>query len=481
MPNSPIRKLVPLAEEAQNKGRKVYRLNIGQPDILTSPNAINAIQTYDVNVIEYGHSAGNETLRRKFAEYYKTIGVNLDYQDILITTGASEAITLTLLTCLNAGDEIIVPEPFYANYFSFATASDVNVVPVTSSIETGFALPPIKEFERKITPRTSAIIICNPNNPTGYLYSREELEQLRDLVKKYNLFFLCDEVYRDLCYDGGTFTSAMQLEGIEDNLILIDSVSKRYSATGLRVGLLASRNRDLLNTALKFCQARLCPPNIGQVAAEAALDSPPQYMDYVFNSFLERRNYVVEALNNIKGVYCPNPKGAFYVMVKLPVDDSEKFAMWMLREFEYEQQTVMLAPGSGFYNNTELGRQEVRIAYVLNVNDLKMSDFDLLFIHGAMNPWRLTVGTEAQEFLRDAYAFGKLIASICHGPIPVAAADILNGKNSAGWLAVQDSVTMMGGTFHADWAAAIEGNVVTGRTPPEVPEFVDAITEALLR
>jgi aspartate aminotransferase len=371
MPNSPIRKLVPLAEEAGKRGCTVYRLNIGQPDILTSPNALEAIRNIDSKIIDYGHSAGNESLRRKFTGYYKTIGVDLDYQDILITTGASEAITLTLLTCLNAGDEIIVPEPFYANYFSFATASDVIVVPVTSSIESGFALPPISEFEKKITNRTRAIIICNPNNPTGYLYSKGELEQLRDLVKKHDLFFLCDEVYRELCYDGGEFTSAMQLEGIEKNLILIDSVSKRYSATGLRVGVLASRNRELLQTALKFCQARLCPPNLGQLAAEAALDSPQEYLDYVYNEFLERRNFVVKALNEIKGVFCPMPRGAFYVMAKLPVDDAEKFAMWMLQEFDYQKQTVMLAPGSGFYYNTDLGRQEVRIAYVLNLTDLK--------------------------------------------------------------------------------------------------------------
>ena len=371
MPNSPIRKLVPMAEEAAQRGCTVYRLNIGQPDILTSPNALEAIRNISNNIIDYGHSAGNESLRKKFTAYYKKIGVELDYKDILITTGASEAITLTLLTCLNAGDEIIVPEPFYANYFSFATASDVVVVPVTSSIESGFALPPISDFEKMITPRTRAIIICNPNNPTGYLYSKEELGQLRDLVKKHDLFFLCDEVYRELCYDGGTFTSAMQLEGIEKNLILIDSVSKRYSATGLRVGVLASRNRELLQTALKFCQARLCPPNLGQVAAEAALDSSPEYLHYVYNEFLERRNFIVPALNDIPGVFCPMPKGAFYVMAKLPVDDAEKFALWMLQEFEYKNQTVMLAPGSGFYFNTDLGKQEVRIAYVLNLEDLK--------------------------------------------------------------------------------------------------------------
>jgi aspartate aminotransferase len=371
MPNSPIRKLVPLAEEADRRGCKVYRLNIGQPDLLTSPNALEAIHNLSTKVIEYGHSAGNESLRRKFAEFYRKLGISLDYRDILITTGGSEAITLTLLTCLNAGDEIIVPEPFYANYFSFATAADVKVVPVISNIENGFALPPISEFEKKITDRTRAIIICNPNNPTGYLYSWEELNQIRDLVVKHNLFFICDEVYRDLCYDGNAIKSAMLLEGIDQNLILIDSVSKRYSATGLRVGLMASRNRELLDTALKFCQARLCPPNIGQVAAEAALDSPPEYSEYIYNSFLERRNFLVKALNNIPGVYCPVPKGAFYTMAKLPVDDAEKFSMWMLETFEHNRQTVMLAPGSGFYTTPGSGKSEVRIAYVLNIDDLR--------------------------------------------------------------------------------------------------------------
>jgi len=371
MPSSPIRKLVPLAEDAAGRGCKVYKLNIGQPDILTAPKALEAIRNIGTNIIEYGHSAGNESLRRKFALFYKNIGVDLDYQDILVTTGGSEAITLSLLTCLNAGDEIVVPEPFYANYFSFATAADVKVVPVTATIEDGFALPPISEFEKKITPRTRTIIICNPNNPTGYLYTWQELEQIRDLVIKYNLFFICDEVYRELCYDNCGIRSAMQLGGIEKNLILIDSVSKRYSATGLRVGVMASHNREVLETALKFCQARLCPPNIGQLAAEAALDSPPEYNEYVFNEFLERRNYMVAALNAMPGVYCPIPRGAFYTMVRLPVDDAEKFSMWMLQDFEYDKQTVMLAPGSGFYTTPGLGKQEVRIAYVLNTGELK--------------------------------------------------------------------------------------------------------------
>ncbi len=373
MPNSPIRKLVPLAEEADRKGIKVYRLNIGQPDIFTSDKALEAVRKFSAHVIDYGHSAGNESLRKKFAEYYKKIGIQVDFEDILITTGASEAITITLLTCLNAGDEIIVPEPFYANYFSFATATDVEVVPITSSIDNGFALPPIGEFEKKISPRTKAIIICNPNNPTGYIYSRHELEQIRDLVNKHNLFLLSDEVYRELCYDGYGFTSAMNISGIEENVILIDSVSKRYSATGLRVGALVSKNRELLSTALKFCQARLCPPYLGQLAAEAAIDSTKEYLDGVYGEFLARRNYIIEALNNIPGVFCPMPKGAFYCMAKLPVDDAEKFAMWMLREFNYNKQTVMLAPGAGFYFNTDLGKQEVRIAYVLNIEDLKIA------------------------------------------------------------------------------------------------------------
>ncbi len=370
MPNSPIRKLVPLAEEAVKKGINVFRLNIGQPDIPTSPNALKAIKNLDVNVIEYGHSAGNESLRKKFMEYYKRININVDYKDILITTGASEAITITLLTCLNAGDEIIVPEPFYANYFSFATATDVEVVPITATMETGFALPSIEEFEKKITPRTKAIIICNPNNPTGYIYTRKELEQLRDLVVKYDLFLLADEVYRELCYDGHKFTSIMELDGIDKHVILIDSVSKRYSATGLRTGVIVSKNRELLDTALKFCQARLCPPYIAQVAAEAAIDSSPDYMKMVYDEFLSRRNFLVKELNSMPGVYCPTPKGAFYVLVRLPVDDAERFAMWMLREFDYEGQTVMVAPASGFYFNTDLGKREVRLAYVLNTDEL---------------------------------------------------------------------------------------------------------------
>ncbi len=373
MPNSPIRKLVPHAEEATERGIKVLKLNIGQPDIPTAPLAIEAIKNLDAKVIDYGHSAGNMSLRKKFAEYFNSVNINVGYKDILVTTGASEAITLTLLTCLNAGDEIIVPEPFYANYFSFATATDVEVVPVSASIENGFALPDIDEFEKKITDRTKAIIICNPNNPTGYIYSRKELERLRDLVLKYDLFLLSDEVYRELCYDGEEFTSIMDIDGLDDHVILIDSVSKRYSATGFRVGALVSKNKKLLETALKFCQARLCPPYFGQLAAEAAIDSDLNYMESMYNEFLRRRNFIIDALNEIPGVFCPKPKGSFYCIARLPVNDAEEFAIWLLKEFEHEKQTVMLAPASGFYFNTDLGKQEVRIAYVLKIEDLKQA------------------------------------------------------------------------------------------------------------
>ena len=370
MPNSPIRKLVPLAEEAEQNGKNIIRLNIGQPDIATSDKALAAIRNLKTDVIEYSHSAGMMSLRRKMAEYYKKFDIIVSYEDILITTGGSEAITLTLLTCLNAGDEILVPEPFYANYYSFATSTDVKVVAITSHIEDGFRLPPISEFEKKITERTRGIIICNPNNPTGHVYSRAELEQIRDLVLKYDLFLLSDEVYREFVYDGEEFTSIMHLDGLENNAILIDSLSKRYSATGLRTGALVTKNKQLRDTALKFCQARLSPPYVGQIAGEAALDSSNEYMEYVYNEYLSRRNYIVEALNKIPGVYCTKPKGAFYIMAKLPVDDAEKFAMWMLKEFDYNGSTVMVAPGAGFYTEGNIGRQEVRLAYVINLEQL---------------------------------------------------------------------------------------------------------------
>ncbi|QQS50004.1 MAG: pyridoxal phosphate-dependent aminotransferase [Bacteroidota bacterium] len=373
MPNSPIRKLVPLAEKAEKSGRKVIRLNIGQPDIPTSDKALAAIRNMNVQVIEYSHSAGMESLRRKMAEYYQKINIDVSYEDILITTGGSEAITLTLLTCLNAGDEILVPEPFYANYYSFATSTDVKVVAISSKIEDGFRLPPIEEFEKKITNRTKCIIICNPNNPTGHVYSREELEQIRDLALKYDLFLLSDEVYREFVYDGEAFTSIMHLDGLENHAILIDSLSKRYSATGLRTGALVTKNKSLRDTALKFCQARLSPPYVGQIAGEAALDSSDEYMSNTFNEYLARRNFVVKALNEMPGVFCPNPKGAFYVMAKLPVDNAEKFAMWLLDEFNCDGNTVMVAPGAGFYTEGGLGMQEIRIAYVINLQQLDIA------------------------------------------------------------------------------------------------------------
>lgn len=373
MPNSPIRKLVPLAEEAQKKGRNVIRMNIGQPDIPTSDKALAAIRNLDAKVIEYSHSAGMESLRRKMVEYYTRHNIQVNYDDILITTGGSEAITITLLTCLNAGDEILVPEPFYANYYSFATSTDVKVVSITSHIEDGFALPPISEFEKKITDKTKCIIICNPNNPTGHVYSRQELELIRDLVIKYDLFLLSDEVYREFVYDGEEFISVMQIDGLKEHAILIDSLSKRYSATGLRTGALVTKNKLLRDTALKFCQARLSPPYVGQIAGEAAIDSSKEYMNGVYDEYLSRRNYLVKALNHIPGVYCPIPKGAFYVMAKLPVDDAEKFAMWMLSEFDFEGNTVMFAPGAGFYTEGGLGRQEVRIAYVIGIKEIEVA------------------------------------------------------------------------------------------------------------
>lgn len=371
MPESSIRKLVPYAEEALKKGRTVYHLNIGQPDIPTSPQALEALKNIDLKIIEYGHSAGNITFRKKFAEYYKRIGIDLKYEDILITTGGSEALLTVLMTCTNPDDEVIVPEPFYANYFGFSITLGVKVVPVKSYIESGFALPPIDEIENIITPKTKAILLCNPNNPTGYLYTQEELLQLKDIVLKHNLFLISDEVYREFCYDGRKHVSAMALEGLDKHAVLVDSISKRYSATGLRIGVLASKNSDVIKTALKFGQARLCPPAIGQIAGEAALDTSEEYIKEVITEYQKRRDFLVTELNKIEGVFCPNPKGAFYVMVRLPVDDADKFCQWMLGEFEYNNQTVMLAPGAGFYSNPEQSTNEARIAYVLNIENLK--------------------------------------------------------------------------------------------------------------
>jgi aspartate aminotransferase len=371
MPASPIRKLVPYSEEAIRKGRKVYHLNIGQPDIPTPEVALNALRNIDMKVIEYSHSAGNESYRRKLATYYQKIGINIDHNEILITTGGSEAILFAFLSCVNPGEEVITPEPFYANYNGFATASGIKIVPVTSYIKEDFALPPIIEIEKKITSKTKGIIVCNPNNPTGYLYSKEELFNLKEIVKKHDLFLFADEAYRDLCYDGAEHFSAMNLEGIDNNVIMLDSVSKRYSECGVRIGALITRNKDIIYTALKFAQARLSPPGFGQIVGEASIDTPDDYFSEVSREYTARRNFMVEALNKIPGVYCPKPKGAFYTVVKLPVDDADKFAQWLLEEFEYKNQTVMVAPGSGFYSTPGSGRNEVRIAYVLKIEDLK--------------------------------------------------------------------------------------------------------------
>jgi len=371
MPASPIRKLIPFAEEAARNGVKVYRLNIGQPDIPTPAVALEAIRKIGLKVIEYSHSAGNESYRRKLAGFYRNLGIEVDYTDILITTGGSEAISFALLACLDPGDEIITSEPLYANYNGFAVSTGVKIVPVTSTIANDFALPPVEEIEKRITPRTRGILVCNPNNPTGYLYSREELSRLRAIVKKHNLYLFSDEAYREFCYEGEEHFSAMKLDGIEENVVMIDSVSKRYSECGVRIGALVTRNRDVIETALRIAQSRLSPPGLGQIAGEASIDTPPEYFREVNREYTLRRNFMVDALNNMPGVYCPKPRGAFYTMARLPVDDADSFARWILEKFEYKKQTVLLAPGSGFYSTPGLGRNEVRIAYVLNTSDLK--------------------------------------------------------------------------------------------------------------
>ena len=370
MPASPIRRLVPYAEVAKAKGRKVYHLNIGQPDIPTPEVALNAIKNIEDKVFAYSHSAGNVSYREKLALSYQEIGLDVNIDDIIITTGGSEAITFGFMSAMDLGDEVIIPEPFYANYNGFAVAAGVKIVPVTSSIETDFALPSISEFEKLITPKTKGIVICNPNNPTGYLYSEEEIRMLAEIVKKHDLYLFADEVYREFCYDGNEHFSVLQLEGLENNVVMLDSVSKRYSMCGVRVGCMVTKNKELLNTALKFAQARLCPPYLGQVASEAALDTPKSYFTEVYNEYIARRDFTVKKLNAIEGVMSPMPKGAFYTTVKLPVDDADKFSQWMLEEFEYNNETVMMAPASGFYSTSGLGKNEVRIAYVLNIKDL---------------------------------------------------------------------------------------------------------------
>ena len=371
MPASPIRKLVPYSEKAKSQGITVYHLNIGQPDIETPEVALNAVKNLDRKVIEYSHSAGFESYRNALSAYYVKNGIRVSPKDIIITTGGSEALIFGFMTTCNPGDDVIIPEPFYANYNGFAVTAGINVVPVTATIESGFALPPITEIEKKITSKTKGIVICNPGNPTGYLYSKEELEQLRDLVKKHDLFLFADEVYREFCYDGAVPFSVMNLDGIENNVIMIDSVSKRYSMCGARIGALISKNKEVMAAALKFGQARLSPPTIDQIAAEAALKTPQSYFDNVVHEYVQRRNIMIKGLNSIPGVFCPNPSGAFYCVAKFPVDDAEKFCQWLLEDFSYEGQTVMMAPANGFYATKGAGLQEARIAYVLNQEDLK--------------------------------------------------------------------------------------------------------------
>ncbi len=369
MPPSPIRKLVPFAEAAKKKGIRVYHLNIGQPDIETPKQVLDAVRHFDFSVLEYSHSAGNESYRRKLVTYYQHAGIELDYSQIIITTGGSEAILFGFMSCLDVGDEVIIPEPFYANYNGFAVEAGVRVKPITSYIENGFALPPIEEFEKAITPKTKAIVICNPNNPTGYLYSKAEMEILKQIIIKHDLYLFADEAYREFCYEG-THVSAMHLSGVDDHVVLMDTISKRYSACGGRIGALVTRNKEVLATVMKFAQARLSPPSFAQILGEAAVDLPADYFDTTKAEYQKRRRLLVDRLNQMPGVFCPEPGGAFYAMARLPVDDSDHFCQWLLESFSYQGQTVMLAPASGFYGTAGLGVQEVRLAYVLNINAL---------------------------------------------------------------------------------------------------------------
>jgi len=371
MPESPIRKLVPYAEIAKKKGKEVLHLNIGQPDIQTPDEALDAIKNISDKVLEYSHSAGNESYRKGLANYYDQISQGITHENIMVTTGGSEALNFAFTACMNPEDEVIIPEPFYANYNGFANACGVNVVPIASSIQEGFALPPIDSFEEKIGPNTKAILICNPGNPTGYLYSEDELEKLRQLVLKHDLYLIADEVYREFCYDGKQHYSLLNLEGIEEHVIVIDSVSKRYSMCGVRIGALVSRNMKIHETVLKLAQARLSPPLLGQIASEAALKVSDQYFEDVNEEYLKRRNVLIDGLNAIDGVFCPKPSGAFYAVAQLPVSDSDHFCQWILEHFEHEGSTVMMAPASGFYSTPEMGKNEVRIAYVLEVEKLK--------------------------------------------------------------------------------------------------------------
>lgn len=369
MPASPIRKLVPYAEAAKKKGIKVYHLNIGQPDIETPKEMLDAVRNADIKVLEYSHSAGNESYRKKLVSYYKKVGIDVTPEQIIITTGGSEAIQFGFFCCLNPGDEVIIPEPFYANYNSFAIAAGITVIPITSYINTGFALPPISEFTKLITPKTKALVICNPNNPTGYLYSREEMEELKSICIQHNLFLFSDEAYREFCYEGENI-SAMHLTEMNEHVVMMDTISKRYSACGARLGAFVTKNKDVYAAAMKFAQARLSPPGLAQIMGEAAVDLPDSYFIKPKSEYLERRNSLVQRLNAIPGVYCPNPGGAFYVLAKLPIDDCDIFCQWLLESFSHNNQTVMLAPATGFYGTPGLGKNEVRLAYVLNLQAL---------------------------------------------------------------------------------------------------------------
>lgn len=377
MPESPIRKLAPLAAAAKERGTKVYHLNIGQPDLPTPQCGLDALKNIDRKILEYSPSQGNLSYRKKLCDFYKKFNINVTPDDIIITSGGSEAVLFSFMSCLNPGDEIIIPEPAYANYMAFAISAGAKIKTIATSIEEGFALPKVEQFEKLINERTRAIMICNPNNPTGYLYTRREMNQIRDLVKKYDLYLFSDEVYREYIYTGSPYISAMHLQGIENNTILIDSVSKRYSECGIRIGALITKNEEIRKAVMKFCQARLSPPLIGQIVAESSLDAPQSYYRDVYDEYVERRKCLIDGLNRIPGVYSPIPMGAFYTVAKLPVDDSDKFCRWCLEEFSYEGETVMMAPASGFYTTPGAGRNQVRIAYVLKREDLQRALFIL--------------------------------------------------------------------------------------------------------
>jgi len=370
MPASPIRRLVPLANKAIERGIKIYRLNIGQPDVPTPQTGLDALKNIDRKVLEYSPSEGLLSLRKKLRQYYKRFNINVDVEDIIVTTGGSEAVLFAFMACLDPGDEIIVPEPAYANYMAFAISAGAKIVTIPSSIDDGFELPPVEKFEELITPRTKGILICNPNNPTGYLYTMKEMLQIRDLVLKHDLFLFSDEVYREFCYTGAPYISAFHLPGIEDKVVLIDSVSKRYNECGIRIGALITKHKELKQNVMKFCQARLSPPLIGQIIAEASIDTPQEYMLATYNEYVERRKFLIDQINRIPGCYSPIPMGAFYTVVKLPVDDADRFCRWCLEEFDYEGETIFMAPASGFYTTPGMGRDEVRMAYVLEKEEL---------------------------------------------------------------------------------------------------------------